>query len=48
MSGLTREQMLWGGALILAVVLILIIVVQALQSGGEALARRLDKRHPGS
>ncbi|MFV3130499.1 methionine ABC transporter permease [Niveispirillum sp. KHB5.9] len=34
--------------MMLAVVLILIIVVQALQSGGEALARRLDKRHPGS
>lgn len=34
--------------MMLAVVLILIIVVQALQSGGEALARRLDKRNPGS
>ena len=34
--------------MMLAVVLILIIVVQALQSGGEALARRLDKRNPRS
>ncbi len=34
--------------MMLAVVLVLIIVVQALQSGGEALARRLDKRNPGS
>lgn len=31
-----------------AVVLILIIVVQILQSGGEALARRLDKRNPNA
>lgn len=34
--------------MMLAVVLVLIIVVQALQSGGEALARRLDKRNPGN
>ncbi|MFY8096165.1 MAG: methionine ABC transporter permease [Niveispirillum sp.] len=34
--------------MMLAVVLVLIVVVQALQSGGEALARRLDKRNPGS
>jgi len=32
--------------MMLAVVLILIVVVQVLQSGGEALARRLDKRNP--
>ena len=31
--------------MMLAVVLILIVLVQILQSGGEALARTLDKRH---
>ncbi|SNS81587.1 MULTISPECIES: methionine ABC transporter permease [unclassified Azospirillum] len=31
--------------MMLAVVLILIVLVQILQSGGEALARKLDKRH---